>query len=81
MDDFILEKHHEFKTVNIFLERDDSIEYEQAGRFQNEQEAKAVDSKMMDTFKKHNLDIHPVKVRKLTENLSGSHIFDILNIL
>jgi len=81
LDQFILEKHNEFKTVNVFLKRDDSIKYEQAGRFQNEKEAKDIDLKMLDIFKKNNIDITEVQVRKLTEDMTGSHISDILNLL
>ena len=67
--------------MNVFLSRNDEIKYENSGRWHNEQEARDVDQKMLDIFSKYNLDIHNIKVKKITGDLANSHITDILNIL
>lgn len=54
-EDFIKSSFDKFNNINIFLERSPALEYEQAGRYQTEEEAKSID-----LFFKTYLDQHQI---------------------
>ena len=54
--DMILNKMKEFRNVYIFLERNPEYPFTQAGRLQNETEAKEIDKQMKDLLDEYNLN-------------------------
>lgn len=60
-EQMILEKFHEFNNFVLFLERGD-FEYEQAGRIQNEEQAKEIDKKLLEILDTHNISYEKIKI-------------------
>lgn len=59
-DQFLVDVFNTYDNINIFLERNSSIQYVQAGRNQNEQEAIVKDNLIRDYFDLHNIEYHVV---------------------
>ena len=60
-DQFLVDVFNTYDNINIFLERNSSIQYIQAGRNQNEQEAIVKDNLIRDYFDLHNIQYHVVQ--------------------
>jgi len=52
---FIIDCHHQFNNINIFLSRG-NFEYETQGRLQTEEEAKEIDTILKHLLKQNNID-------------------------
>jgi ABC-type dipeptide/oligopeptide/nickel transport system ATPase component len=72
-EQFILESFGEFENFNIYLERGE-FKYETQGRQQNEEEAKQIDTLLIDILQKHKVKYHPVKL----EGLDVKPVLDLI---
>lgn len=52
----ILESYNEFENINIYLDRNNNIDYETAGRIQNLEEAKIADSELQKILNDNNIE-------------------------
>lgn len=57
----IISWYNEFDNINIFIERNQSFAYEQAGRYQNEDQAKNIDPILEQILIDNNIEYHKVK--------------------
>lgn len=68
-ENYILDCHRHFNSINIFLERGD-YKYEQQGRIQNEDESKEIDIIIKHMIKQNNIDFTMFKSDTSEENLN-----------
>lgn len=72
--DQILAWYNEFDNINIFIERNPKLPYEQVGRFQSEEEAKLIDIKMENTLKELNIPYTKVMADLMKINQFTNHV-------
>ena len=60
-DEFVVDLHKQYDSLNILLERDDSM-FQQDGRFQDLEESKEIDIDIRTTLEQYDIDYYAVKV-------------------
>lgn len=59
--ELILKEFNKYENMTYYIERDDSIEYEQEGRYQDEEGAKEVDNTVKNFLDENNIDYKIVR--------------------
>jgi nicotinamide riboside kinase len=57
----ILKEFNKYENMTYYIERDDTVEYEQEGRYQDEEGAKEVDTTVKDFLNENNISYNIVK--------------------
>jgi predicted ATPase len=73
----ILEYYFNFSNYNVFLERGDEYEYEQAGRLQTKDESISIDKSLEDILKILKLDYDTVKIQ-LQSDITVKKLFNMI---
>ncbi len=60
-DEFVIDLHKQYNSLNVVLERDDSM-FQRDGRFQDLEESKEIDIDITTTLIKSGIEYHTVKV-------------------
>jgi hypothetical protein len=62
-DEFVVDLHKQYNSINIVLERDDSM-FQPDGRFQGLEESKEIDDDITTILKQYDIDYYPIKVNE-----------------
>ena len=62
-DEFIVDLHKRYDSINIVLERDDNM-FKSEGRFQDLENSKAIDDDIVEVLNRHQILYYPFKVKK-----------------
>ncbi len=67
-DEFIVDLHNHYDSLNIVLERDPSM-YQADGRFQNLEESVEIDNEIIGMLNKYNVEYFKVPINNDTANI------------
>lgn len=77
----ILKWYNEFNNVNIFLERNEKIEYEQNGRIQTLEESKKLDELLKSFLNFYKIPFYTIKTEDFDVRKNNFDINKILNLI
>ena len=67
-DEFIVDLHQQYDSLNIVLERDPSM-YQEDGRFQNLEESIEIDREIVSMLERYNVEYFKVPINNDTANI------------
>jgi len=60
--DLVLDIHNYYDSINIYLERNDNLKYQNVGRIHTLKESKEIDLKILKLLEENNVDFYKIKV-------------------
>jgi len=78
LENYVVSEFHRYNNINFFIVRDKL--YNPKGRIQTEEEAKEIDSKVLNMLEDHGIPIEMIQGEHNTANIISHKILDSLNI-